>query len=125
VHIAVPSLARLVSPRPKINRNLGTMASSARLLSKPYRKDELARILREVLDVRTCPKPSAPTTASSQVPTPGHRFGHSFRRTECERTLANVTKIAEYSRIVRCAASFGTRGSQVQILPLRPALSQT
>jgi hypothetical protein len=58
VHVAVPSLARLVSPRPKINTNLGTMASSARLLSKPYRKDELARILREAFDARTCPKPS-------------------------------------------------------------------
>jgi hypothetical protein len=50
----------------------------------------------------------------------GHRFGHSFARTEYEQTFANVTKIAEFSRIVRLRASFGTRGSQVQILPLRP-----
>jgi hypothetical protein len=50
----------------------------------------------------------------------GHRFGHSFARTECEQTFANATKIAEFSRIVRRRTSFGTRGSQVQILPLRP-----
>jgi CheY-like chemotaxis protein len=37
-------------PQGKINGSLGAMASSARLLSKPYRKEELARILREVLD---------------------------------------------------------------------------
>src|SRR5258708_2961229 len=53
----------------------------------------------------------------------GHRFGHSFARTECEQAFANATKIAEFSRIVRRRTSFGTRGSQVQILPLRPALS--
>jgi len=33
-------------------------------------------------------------------PTSGHNFGHSFTRTKCEQTIANVTKIAEYSRIV-------------------------
>jgi len=36
-------------PETKINGNLGDLAASARLLSKPYRKDELARLLREVL----------------------------------------------------------------------------
>ena len=55
----------------------------------------------------------------------GHRFGHSFARTECEQTFANGTKIAEFSRIVRRSTSFGTRGSQVQILPLRPTESTT
>jgi two-component system, cell cycle sensor histidine kinase and response regulator CckA len=37
-------------PSTKINGHLDTKAASARLLSKPYRKDELARVLREVLD---------------------------------------------------------------------------
>jgi hypothetical protein len=53
----------------------------------------------------------------------GHRFGHSFARTENERMFANATKIAEFSRIIRRRTTFGTRGSQVQILPLRPRLS--
>jgi hypothetical protein len=39
----------------------------------------------------------------------GHRFGHSFARTECEQTFANAMKIAEFSRIVRHGTSFGTR----------------
>ena len=43
-------------PDAKINGNLGEMAGSARLLGKPYRKDELARLLREVLDQRA-PQP--------------------------------------------------------------------
>ena len=50
----------------------------------------------------------------------GHSFGHSFRRTECEQTTPNVTNIADFSTVVVCGTSFGTRGSQVQILPLRP-----
>ena len=49
----------------------------------------------------------------------GHRLGHSFARIEREQTFASVTKIAAFSRIVRLRLSFGTRGSQVQILPLR------
>jgi len=36
-------------PEAKVNGNLGGLAASARLLSKPYRKEELARLLREVL----------------------------------------------------------------------------
>ena len=39
---------------------------------------------------------------------PGHRFGHSFARTECEQTSPNATKIAEFSRNVRRRTSFGT-----------------
>lgn len=34
----------------KINGNLGVMGASARLLSKPYRKEDLARLLREALE---------------------------------------------------------------------------
>jgi hypothetical protein len=52
-----------------------------------------------------------------------HGFGHRFRRTDCGRAFANVTKIAQYSRIVPCATSFRTSRSQVQILPLRPIKS--
>jgi CheY-like chemotaxis protein len=37
-------------PEAKINGHLGSLAHSARLLSKPYRKDELAQVLRQVLD---------------------------------------------------------------------------
>jgi YesN/AraC family two-component response regulator len=36
-------------PETKINGNGGSI-SERRLLSKPYRKDDLARVLREVLD---------------------------------------------------------------------------
>jgi hypothetical protein len=61
---------------------------------------------------------------SLKVRRSGHTFGHSFRRTECEQTVTNVTKITDFSTVGRCEASFGTRGSQVQILPLRPILSQ-
>ena len=53
----------------------------------------------------------------------GHSFGHSFRRTECEQTATNVTNITDFSMVGGCEASFGTRGSQVQILPLRPSIS--
>jgi hypothetical protein len=35
-----------------------------------------------------------------------------------------VTKNADNSKAEHSVTSFGTRGSQVQILPLRPALSQ-
>jgi PAS domain S-box-containing protein len=37
-------------PEAKINGHLGSLAHSARLLSKPYRKEELAQVLRQVLD---------------------------------------------------------------------------
>jgi PAS domain S-box-containing protein len=37
-------------PQAKINGDIGAAAPAARLLSKPYRKEELARTLREVLD---------------------------------------------------------------------------
>jgi hypothetical protein len=37
-------------PETRINGNLGPMAASARLLSKPYRRDDLARALRDSLD---------------------------------------------------------------------------
>ena len=37
-------------PEARINGNLGPQASSARLLSKPYRREDLARALREALD---------------------------------------------------------------------------
>jgi hypothetical protein len=46
-------------------------------------------------------------------------FGHSFMQSESEQTVANATKIAEFSSLVRCGASFGTQGAQVQTLPLR------
>ena len=39
-------------PEAKINGTLGSAAAAARLLSKPYRKEDLARTLREVLDAR-------------------------------------------------------------------------
>ncbi|MDB5408240.1 MAG: Histidine kinase [Rhodospirillales bacterium] len=37
-------------PEAKINGHLGPSGGSARLLSKPYRKEELAQVLRQVLD---------------------------------------------------------------------------
>ena len=40
----------------------------------------------------------------------GHRFGHSFVRTECEQTFTDVRKIPAFSRVVRRKVSFGTRG---------------
>jgi hypothetical protein len=36
------------------------------------------------------------------------RSGHSFRRTECEQTATNVTKIADFSTAGRCETTFGT-----------------
>jgi len=65
-------------------------------------------------------KGGSPPAALSPPIVLRRRFGRSFARTECEQTFANVTKIGEFSRIVRLRTSFGTRGSQVQILPLRP-----
>src|SRR4051812_41670305 len=44
--------------------------------------------------------------------------------TERERTYTNSTNNIEHSRTTGGSLSFGTRGSQVQILPLRPALSR-
>lgn len=37
-------------PEAKINGKLGSAAASARLLGKPYRTDDLARTVREVLE---------------------------------------------------------------------------
>ena len=50
--------------------------------------------------------------------------GHPIPRNKRERSRTNVTKDADNSRLVISAASFGTRGSQVQILPLRPTSSR-
>jgi hypothetical protein len=44
-------------------------------------------------------------------------FGHSFGRTECERTFANVAKIAEYSRPVCDLAGAGFE-SEVRYIAL-------
>ncbi len=48
-----PSIKVLLTsgfPEAKINGRLGAAAASARLLGKPYRTDDLARIVREVLE---------------------------------------------------------------------------
>jgi hypothetical protein len=37
-------------PETKINGKLGAAAASARLLGKPYRTNDLARVVREVLE---------------------------------------------------------------------------
>jgi hypothetical protein len=52
-----------------------------------------------------------------------HRNRHRNAATEREQTVSNVTKIADFSKGNGLRPSFGTRGSQVQILPLRPRLS--
>ncbi len=44
-------------PEAKLNDQLGALGPSARLLSKPYRKDELARTLRDILDTRAALPP--------------------------------------------------------------------
>jgi hypothetical protein len=49
---------------------------------------------------------------------------HSLSGLNRERLSANATKMRENSNGDRDAPSFGTRGSQVQILPLRPTLSR-
>jgi hypothetical protein len=54
---------------------------------------------------------SVPTWIQRQLEGPGHRFGHSFRRTEREQSAMNVTNIADFSMTGGCATSFGTRGA--------------
>jgi hypothetical protein len=51
---------------------------------------------------------------SCQPEGPATSFGHSFRRTECEQTAANVTKITDFSMLGACKASFGTKSAQFQ-----------
>jgi hypothetical protein len=48
---------------------------------------------------------------------------HSFSGLNREHSLANATKKREHSSRDTLATSFGTRGSQVQILPLRPIIA--
>ncbi len=48
------------------------------------------------------------------------QVGHRLNGLNRERSFTNATNLPVNSRVVRRPVSFGTRGSQVQILPLRP-----
>ena len=60
---------------------------------------------------------TAPPESTSEASAPQVR--HSFSGLNREHSLANETKTPENSSGAMDATSFGTRGSQVQILPLR------
>jgi hypothetical protein len=49
---------------------------------------------------------------------------HSLSGLNREHSLTDAIKMREHSRRHKDAISFGTRGSQVQILPLRPVFSK-